>query len=277
MSSVPEFYDGNPNSSNCFINTDGKNTLIIDTNKNMHCGGPGSISGKNPSKCKVTKNVNNKKWLNGCPNPSNVVNCKKVKTMEGIKEGQYSPVLVSNSNDECLYGCCLAGERPEVKFSCINNQCVPDPNGNFNTVNDCLKFCQRFDCDPMSGQCIENGEFGEFSSLSECTNSCGSEGSPLLIPKNNVSYSDVEEEIQTRKNLTGSLESGKLRFESSYVHLLFNIILVITICAIIGYYLFNKKDDLMSTGISLILALIILYVICKYIYDNYITVAKIYY
>ena len=65
--------------------------------------------------------------------------------------------------------------------------------------------------------------------------------------------------------------------DSNYMHLLFNIILVITIICILLYYLFNKKNDLMSTGLSIVLSLIILYIICKYIYDNYINVAKKYY
>jgi len=277
MNQVPEYYDGNPNSSNCFINTDGKNTLVVDTNKNINCGGPGSISGKNPSKCKVTRNISNRNWPLGCPNPVNVLNCNKVKPLDGIKKESYSPVLVSNDNGECTYGCCLAGERPSIKFSCINSQCIPDPNGQFNTVNECLEYCQRFDCNPVSGQCIENGEFGKFNSLKECSQNCGSQGSPLLIPNSNVSHKDFNDEIQNLQNITGSLQSGELRFDSSYIHLLFNILLVITILCILGYYLFNKKDDLMSTGIALILALILLYIICKYVYDKYINVAKIYY
>lgn len=168
------------------------------------------------------------------------------------------------------------GEISPIKFSCVNNECIHDSNGEFNTVNECLHDCQRFDCNAESGQCIENGKSGKFSSLSECSSNCGSRGSSLLLPKTNLSNKDYMNEIQITKTLNGSLQSAKLKIDSSYIHLLFDTLLVITIISILGYYLFNKKNDLMSTGIALVLSIILLYVICKYIYDNYINVAKIY-
>lgn len=87
----------------------------------------------------------------------------------------------------------------------------------------------------------------------------------------------ADNEIQRTQTVKAAIHSSKLITDSNYMHLLFNIILVITIICILLYYLFNKKNDLMSTGLSIVLSLIILYIICKYIYDNYINVAKKYY
>lgn len=66
---------------------------------------------------------------------------------------------------------------PTTRYSCINGQCVPDPNGAYASLGACLEACQvtppppqtRYSC--INGQCVPDPN-GAYVSLGACLEAC---------------------------------------------------------------------------------------------------------
>lgn len=64
---------------------------------------------------------------------------------------------------------------PPTKYSCIGNTCIEDPNGIYNSLEECQLACTqpiKYSCTGTPNyQCIEDPN-GIYNSLSECQSSC---------------------------------------------------------------------------------------------------------
>ena len=68
---------------------------------------------------------------------------------------------------------------PPTSYSCVNGQCVPDPNGAYTSLGACLEACRvpppppppapRYSC--VNGQCVQDPN-GTYASLGACLEAC---------------------------------------------------------------------------------------------------------
>jgi hypothetical protein len=68
---------------------------------------------------------------------------------------------------------------PPTRYSCVNGQCVPDPNGAYASLSACLEACRvpppppppptRYSC--INGQCVPDPN-GTYASLGACVEAC---------------------------------------------------------------------------------------------------------
>jgi multidrug efflux pump subunit AcrB len=90
-----------------------------------------------------------------------------------------------------------------------------------------------------------------------------------MIPNQNIKQNYLDKELANNTIINGSLNSETLRLKSSSIEFVVYTILAITFISLIGYYMVNNTNNTLTNIVAIIISLLIVFVISKYIYDNY--------
>jgi hypothetical protein len=186
---------------------------------------------------------------------------KCITNKDGTTNCLISPDGKYNSLKECELDC-------KPKFSCdpISNTCKYDQNGEFSNIIDCQKKCKpKYKCDQNNYVCVPDHN-GNYQNISECSQECIA---PLMIPNQNIKQNYLDKELANNTIINGSLNSETLRLKSSSIEFVVYTILAITFISLIGYYMVNNTNNTFTNIVAIIISLLIVFVISKYIYDNY--------
>lgn len=176
-----------------------------------------------------------------------------------LKKGHNSKMY--NKLSDCQDNC-----KPLYKCDENTNECIVSADGSFNSLTECETNCKpRFACDDDNWT-IRMDPRGEYRSPAEASYHCKP---PLIVPNQNLTKKQVQEQENMSLNIDGDLHSGKFRLKSTWMHLFVWTAIAILFIALVFYYMSNNTDNALMTVVAIVIAIILIYIIAMWIYNNF--------
>ena len=90
----------------------------------------------------------------------------------------------------------------------------------------------------------------------------------LLNKLNYISNLDLNQENNRTLTLEAEIKNTERNYKSKSIHYLLYFILLLTIIIFILYFFYSKNDNAFANVVIILLSLFLLFIICKYIYDQ---------
>lgn len=254
-----EPYSCNADTGQCSLNPKGKFPTLDDCNK--HCSPKykchTNVDGT--TEC-IIAHDGKYKSVKECQDK-----CKPKYICHRDEKNQPSCKISAKGNFKSLTEC---QTKCQPLFACdpISNTCHYSAKGKYSSIENCQIGCApNYTCDKKSYTCIPQHS-GPYSTVAECSEQCRP---PILLPKENITEDALNKQLQVKSTMDGSLQSETLRYNSTILEYLTYAIITITIVALIYYYAAHNTNTVLGTAIAIITAILVIFVIAKYIYEHY--------